>query len=418
MARKSFSADERRLSDHVTLGVVTTAVPVETVDAVLRDTGCATWRARQLAPRLMVYYVMALALYAHLSYDAVLRELVEGLRWLRRDAQQPDGHPPDAQHRDAPCRDGDPIRLAGKSAITQARQRLGTGPLRLLFERVARPLARAHTPAAWYRDLRLVSVDGTTLNAPDAPEVARRFGRPAAGRGVSAFPQVRLLTLVETGTHAVFAAAFGAFATSEVALMRQVLPRLTPGMLCLADRGFIGYALWRDAAATGAALLWRVRASEVLACRERLADGSYLSRLYPSSACRQRDCLGLDVRVIEYTLPGVPGSGETVYRLITTLLDPNSAPAAEVAALYHERWEHEGLLRELKVTLPGRPLLLRSCCPDLIEQEIYGLLLTHFAIRKLMLEASGPQGDPDALSFLGAVRVIRRNLPLYAAFPP
>lgn len=399
MARKAFEGEEHRLGDHVLLGVLTTAVPVEVVDAVLRDTGRVAWRARRLAPRLMVYYVMALALYAHLSYDAVLRELVEGLRWLRWA--------------------GEPVRLAGKSAITQARQRLGAAPLRLLFERIARPIAEPRTPGAWYRAHRLVSFDGTTLDAPDVPEVERRFGRPAAGRGVSAFPQVRLLTLVETGTHAIFAAGIGAFATGEVTLARRILPHLAPGMLCLADRGFIGYALWRDAVATGADLLWRVRSTEVLPCRERLADGSYRSRLYPSSACRQRECRGLEVRVIEYTLPGVPGSGDTLYRLITTMLDPGEAPAAELAAVYHERWESEVVLSELKVTLPGRPLLLRSRCPELVVQEIYGWLLTHFAIRKLMHEASAPDHrDPDALSFLDAVRVIRRNLPFYAAFPP
>lgn len=386
------------LRDRVTLGVLARSIPVEEVDAVLRDTGRQNFRARQLEPRILVYYVMALTLYAQASYEAVLRELVEGLRWLRW-TDKAGG-------------------LVGKSAITQARTRLGVAPLRDLFHRLARPVAHSDTPGAWYRGRRLVSFDGTTLDLPDGPEVERRFGRPPASRGHSGYPQLRLLTLLETGTHAIFAAAVGPYSTHEVHLARQVLGLLRPGMLCLADRGFLGYDLWREAAATGADLLWRARRIAVFPCRQRLADGSFLSRLYPSSQHRQRDRDGVDVRVIEYRLPGVPG-GDQVYRLVTTLLDPDDAPAAEVAALYHERWENEVTLAELKVTLPGHRLMLRSRRPDLIVQEVYAWLLTHFAIRHLMYEASRRAGvDPDTLSFTHTVEIVRSNLPFYIAFPP
>jgi hypothetical protein len=392
------SREGQWLGEHVTLGVLARFVPADVVDAVLRDTGRPAWRARQLLPRVMVYYVMALTLYARASYDAVLRELVEGLRWLRWDGAAPG--------------------LACKSAITQARVRLGEAPLRELFRRLARPLAEPGTPGAWYRGRRLVSFDGTTLDVPDLPELERAFGRPGTSRGHSGFPQLRLLALLETGTHAIFAAATAGCASGEVPLARAVLAHLGPGMLCLADRNFLGYALWRDAAATGADLLWRVRGGIVLPCLQRLVDGSYLSRLYPTSQHRRRDRDGLVVRVVEYRLPGVPG-GDQVYRLVTTLLDPAAAPARDLAALYHERWEDEAVLKEVKVTLPGGPLMLRSRRPDLVRQELYGLLLTHFAIRQLMYEAScRAPCDPDTLSFVHTVEIIRRNLPFYVAFSP
>ena len=181
------SREGQWLGEHVTLGVLARFVPADVVDAVLRDTGRVAWRARQLLPRVMVYYVMALTLYARASYDAVLRELVEGLRWLRWDGAAPG--------------------LACKSAITQARVRLGEAPLRELFRRLARPLAEPGTPGAWYRGRRLVSFDGTTLDVPDLPELERAFGRPGTSRGHSGFPQLRLLALLETGTHAIFAAS-------------------------------------------------------------------------------------------------------------------------------------------------------------------------------------------------------------------
>jgi len=387
-----------RISDHVTLGVLTATVPAGLIDAVLADTGRQSRRQRRLPARLVVYYVMALAPYARASYGEVLRCLLEGVRWLRLAGADP--------------------ALAGKSAITRARARLGADPLRELFARVARPLAEPDTPGAWYRGRRLVSLDGTTIDLPDAPDLERRFGRPAAARGASGFPQLRLLTLTETGTHAIFAIAFDRYEAGEVRLAPELLQRVRPGMLCLADRAFVGFALWRTATASGADLLWRVRRNQVLPCRERLPDGSYLSRLYASPKHRRRQEGGLVVRVVDYRLAGVPAA-EPLYRLVTTLLDPAAAPAAELAALYHERWESEGAFAELKVSLPGERLMLRSRRADLVEQELYGLLLAHFALRRLIHEASRRAGcDPDTLSFLHAVRVVRRHLPFHAAFSP
>ncbi|HEY0351478.1 MAG TPA: IS4 family transposase [Gemmatimonadales bacterium] len=278
--------------------------------------------------------------------------------------------------------------------------------------------AEPGAPGAWYQGRRLVSFDGTTIDVPDLPALEQHFGRPAAARGSSGFPQLRLLTLLETGSHAIFAAVIAGFSTGEVSLARRIVADLRPGMLCLADRAFVGYSLWRDAAATGADLLWRARGIAIFPCLERLADGSCLSRLYPSPDHRRRERDGLTVRIIEYQMPGVPGA-DRIYRLVTTVLDPRTAPAADLAALYHERWEDEGVLAEVKVTMPGQRLMLRSRRPDLILQEVYGLLLTHFAIRHLMYEASRQAAcDPDTLSFKHTIEIVRRNLPFYAAFPP
>src|SRR4051812_10761940 len=385
-----------RISDHVTLGVLTTIVPAGMIDAVLAATGRQSRRQRRLPARLLVYYVIALALYAQASYGEVLRCLLEGVRWLR-------------------LRGAD-VALADKSAITKARSRLGAEPLRALFARVASPLAAADTPGAWCRGRRLVRLDGTTIDLPDAPALEQRFGRPPASRGESGFPQLRLLTLTETGTHAIFGAAIDRYEASEVRLAPDLLGRLRPGMLCLADRAFVGLELWRTATATGADLLWRLRKNQGLPCRERLPDGAYLSRLYASPKHRRHDEGGVTVRVIDYSLDGVPGA-EPLYRLATTLLDPALAPAAELAALYHERWESEGAFAELKVSLPGQRLMLRSRRADLAEQELYGLLLAHLALRRLMHEASRQAGcDPDTLSSLHTVRIVRRHLPFHAAF--
>src|SRR5919107_596521 len=271
-----------RLSDHVTLGVLTATVPAGLIDAVLADTGRQSRRQRRLPARLGGFYVIALALYAQASYGEVLRCLLEGLRWLRLAGTDPD--------------------LAGKSAITRARARLGAAPLKQLFACVARPIAEPGTPGAWYRGRRLISLDGTTIDLPDAPALDERFGRPAASRGASSFPQLRLVTLTETGTHAIVAATFGPYAVSEVRLAPELLQRLQPGMLCLADRAFVGFELWRTATAPGADLLWRVRKNQRLPCRQRLSDGSYLSCLYASPKHRRHDEGGMTIRVIEYRL--------------------------------------------------------------------------------------------------------------------
>ena len=215
-----------------------------------------------------------------------------------------------------------------------------------------------------------------------------------------------------------FGTRMGAYARSEIALAGEVIPHLRQEMLCLADRHFFSYPLWNKARASGADLLWRSKKNLILPCQQRLPDGSYLSCIYPSQRARRRGSDAVRVRVIEYRLEGVPGC-EPFYRLLTTILDPEQAPSQELAALYPQRWEIETALDELKTHLRGARIVLRSKTPELVEQEFYGLLLAHFAIRGLLHEAAlKADEDPDRLSFLHAVRVVRRKLPRFVAVPP
>jgi hypothetical protein len=386
-----------RLSDHISLGVLAKAFPLYRVQEILAETGKASARERDLPAHVMVYYAIALALYIGSSTREVLRCLLEGLRWLWG---------------------AEAVKVAGKSGISQARTRLGEAPLRRLHDQLVRPVATRATKGAWYRAWRLVSLDGSCLDVADTEENRTSFGRPEASRGVSAFPQLRFAALVENGTHVLFGARLGRFADGETVLAHQVLRALRPGMLCLADRQFFGHALWQVAAGSGADLLWRVKRNLRLPRATVLADGSYLTTIYPGEKERRHQTGAVRVRVIEYRLEGIAGT-EPLYRLVTTLLDPAQAPAAELAALYHERWEIEGALDELKTHLRGSRVVLRSKTPELVRQEFWGLLLAHFAVRGLMHEAAlRADADPDRLSFLHAVRVIRRKLPLFAALSP
>jgi len=387
-----------RITDYISLGVVAKTFPLEKIRAALAAWGKESVRQRDLPAHVVVYYVIALALYMQSSYREVLRCLLEGIQWL--------------------VEPGAGINVAGNSGISQARTRLGWEPVRQLHDEVVRPVAVAATKGAWYRAWRLVSVDGSTLDVADEKDNNEAFGRPGASRGESAYPKIRFVSLVENGTHVLFGSRMADYATSEVALAKTVLPSLCKGMLCLADRGFFGFEMWKQAAATGADLLWRVRKNIHLPCEKRLPDGSYLSRIYPSQQDQRRGRNGIVVRVIEYRLEGVQGA-EPSYRLATTILDHEPAPAAELAALYHERWEIETAFDELKTHLRGAHIVLRSKTPDLVRQEFYGLLMAHFAVRGLMHEAAlRADQDPDRLSFLHAVRVVRRKLAAFGAIPP
>jgi hypothetical protein len=249
-------------------------------------------------------------------------------------------------------------------------------------------------------------------------ENEKAFGRPGASRGSSAFPKIRFVALLENGTHVLWAARMSGYATDEITLARDVVPALGKGMLCLADRFFPSYKLWQAAARTGAELLWRTRRNARLDVDLRLPDGSYLSRIYASTADRRYQRNGIVIRVIDYRLKDVPGA-EPIYRLITTIPDPALAPAKELAALYHERWEIETALDELKTHLRGAQIVLRSKTPELVEQEFWGLLMAHYAIRGLMHEAAlQADEDPDRLSFLHSVRVVQRRMARWAAISP
>ena len=387
-----------RITDYISLGVVAKTFPLATVKSVLATTGRESIRQRDLPAHVVIYYVIALVFYMQCSYREVLRCLLEGIQWLMHPAVR--------------------IKVAGKSGISQARTRLGVEPLRRLHNEVVRPIALEATKGAWYRGWHMVSLDGSTLDVADERANEEAFGRPGAVRGKSAYPQIRFVSLVESGTHVLFGSQMGGYSTGEITLAKGVLSWLHHGMLCLADRQFFGFELWNQARATGAQLLWRIRKNLRLPCERRLADGSYLSRIYPTERNRRHKTNGVIVRVIEYRLEGVTGA-EPIYRLITTILDPELAPAHELAVLYHERWEIETALDELKTHLRGARIVLRSKTPDLVRQEFYGLMMAHFAVRGLMHEAAiKADEDPDRLSFVHAVRVIRRKLPIYHAIPP
>jgi hypothetical protein len=387
-----------RITDFISLGVVTKTFPMETVKSVLAATGKESIRQRDLPAHVVVYYVIALALYMQSSYREVLRCLLEGVQWLLNPSVR--------------------IRVTGKSGISQARTRLGFEAVQRLHDEVVRPIATAATRGAWYKRWRLVSLDGSTLDVADEEDNERAFGRQPSWRGTTAYPQVRFVSLVENGTHVLFGTRMGGYRAWEPALAEETFAFLKGGMLCLADRNFFRYALWNKARATGADLLWRAKKNHYLPREKGLDDGSHLSTIYASAKDRRHSRNGVVVRVIEYTLEGVPDA-ETIYGLLTTILDPKEALASELAALYHERWEIETALDELKTHLRGARIVLRSKTPDLIRQEFYGLLMAHFAIRGLMHEAAlRANVDPDTLSFLHAVRVIRRKMSRLPSIPP
>ena len=382
----------------ISAGVLASVCPRVLIEEVLAQAGKASQRERLLPAPAVVYYVMALALWREAPLEEVLRVVCDGLQWLGG------GEAGAVQ--------------ASKSAISQARTRLGAQVMRQLAERVLRPLAAPGAPGAWYAGLRVMALDGSCMDVADEAANAKFFGYPGASRGQSAFPQARVLGLVECGTHAMVAADIAPYARSEQAMAVQLLPaKLTPEMLVLADRNFYGFKLWQIACATGAKLAWRVRSDLKLPAQQTLADGSYLSTVFDSADRHRRS--GQRVRVIEYTLQHSATPAQDSYRLVTNLLDPVQAPALELAALYHERWEIENVFGELKTHLRANSTVLRSKTPELVQQELWGLLLAHFAIRQLMAQAAWPRGlDPDRLSFIHAVRVIKRKLPQAAAISP
>lgn len=373
--------------------------PPELVDRVVAEAGRTEVRNRLLPARVVVYYVLALALFSQASYEEVMRNLVEGLSWTSGWASS--------------------WNVPTKAALFKARSRLGPEPLRSLFASVAAPLATTETRGAWYRGLRLMSVDGTCVDVADTAENEARFGRPGTGRGegVGAFPQVRVVGLAECGTHALVAAATGGLSSGETTLTRSLLPSFRSNMLVLADRNFYSFELWNQARATGAELLWRTKSNHVLPVDEALPDGSYRSHLHDRNKRRPSE---VAVRVIEYALED-PGRApmEPEYRLLTTIVDPDAAPAGELAALYPQRWEFESVLDELKTHQRGPRVVLRSKTPDGVTQELYGYLCVHYAIRWLMhtvaLEA---EVDPDRLSFTRSLRVARRTTASHPGFSP
>lgn len=388
---------ERRLSDLVSVGVLTRTFPPDLVDEVIAGVGRTEQRNRSLPARVMAYFAIGMALHSEGSYEDVLGLLTDGLSWSSGEA---------------------PVKLPSKSAIFQARARLGAEPVQELFGRVAAPLAEPGTAGAWLAGRRLVAIDGTCLDVADSAANADHFGRPGVMKGErAAFPQARVVAVAECATHAIFDAVVGPYTTAENPMARDVIDRLGPGMLLLADRGFCGYPLWSRAVRTGADLLWR--ASSVMKPRhvETLADGSWLAELRPAGNSKEK-AGPLTIRVIDYEIDD-GRDNDTSYRLFTTLLDPVEAPAEDLAVAYGERWEIESSFDELKTHQRGARTVLRSKSPALVLQEIWGHLCCHFAIRTLMWEAAGQASvDPDRVSFVASLRIVRRSISAARDFSP
>jgi hypothetical protein len=406
-----------RLTDWISLGVLASSVPRDAVDDAVAAAGKGARRSDgKLPPHVMVYFAMALALFAEEDYEEVAARLTETLAsWG--------------------CWD-DSWSTPTSGGITQARKRLGPEPLELLFGKVAVPVAGELTRGAFLRHWRLMAIDGFELDVPDTPANAAAFGYPAGAREHPAFPKVRVVTIGECGSHAKVAAQMGPVGgkgASEQALARRMFGQLQEDWLLIADRGFYNWPDWQ-AAATGAALLWRVKADLRLPVLDLLPDGSYLSlvakptlhdkarrKLIAAARAGERldPAQAMRVRVIEYDVPGRDGDGSgELIALITTITDPALASAQELAEAYCQRWEEETGNDQLKTCLRGPGKVLRSKSPDMVRQEIYGYLLTHYAISALICQAATEADtDPDRVKFLRTVRIIRRRA-ADPAFPP
>ncbi len=374
------------------LKAIEAAIPATAIEQAIAKTKTAEERKRSLPAQLVVCLVIAMSLWSRDSMRDVLKNLIDGLTeaWVKV-----------GKYWRVPC----------KSAITQARQRLGTRVMSQLFHQLVQPMATTETLAAFLNGLRIVVIDGTCFDVPDSDENARVFGRPSSRPGTqAAFPKVRLVMLIEAGTHLIFDALMCPYRMGERVRALKLLRSVKPGMLLMWDRGLHSYAMVQATVVKGCDYLGRMPANVKFLVEKPLADGSYLSWIYPSSKLRKKGCRPILLRVIEYTVehPEQPQE-QLTYRLITSLLDIQQFPAQLLASEYHQRWEVENTIDELKVHLNGRKTPVRSQKPREVVQEVYGWLLGHWAVRLLMFQAASAAGvSPLRLSFTGTLRVIRR----------
>lgn len=400
MARtKAVLGSGARLTDYLSTSLLARIYPASVINELLDTHQCNSQRERSFPASAVVYYCMALSLYPEAAYADVFDAVAQGLAWRN--------------HSEVP-------QSIKASSISVARSRLSWPVFKHLQQVACQPLADETTcPQAFYRGLRLMAIDGSNFEVPDEADNVTAFGYPGSRTGVAGYPQAQCAVLVECATHAIVAANIAAYRDSEWSVCKPLLSSLNASTLCLADRGFNGYEHWCAAKATGSQLLWRCAANRQLPVIQSLTDGSFLSVIRPSTGPLRKDKgAEVTVRVIEYTLPGTQGA-ETRYRLLTTLLDEQQAPALELAALYHERWEVESVFDELKTHLIQRRRTLRSKTADLVRQEFYGWVLAHYAVRWLMYSAATEhEGEPRKLSFVANVQLLRRAQPQSGAFPP
>lgn len=379
------------LGDQAAIGVLTRTFPVELVDRVIDQYWRREQRTRALPARLVFYFTLVLCLFPHESYRSAMKILMSVFGCGTRG-----------------------YRVPTTGSIGDARRRLGPGPMETAARVVMRPQARPETRGAWYQNWLLTAVDGTTFTVPDTEENDREFGRPGSGRGEgkTAYPQIQAACLIELGTHAVFDARMDGYAAAETMLIEEMFPSLRPGMLVLADRHIYSFRRWIKAVDTGADLLWRVAANLILRPVELLADGSYIAEVIPPRKCGRES---FQLRVIEYRIPG----SDEVYRLVTTIMDPVVAPAKDLAILYHERWDIEGFLKQIKSVQLNDEKIFRSKSPDGVRQEFWAHLAVHYATMCVQVDAADhAKLDPDRISHKNTVRVLRSRVWKPEHFPP
>lgn len=381
---------------------IETAIPAQAIEQAIAKTKVEEERHRSLPAQLVVCLIIAMSLWSQDSMRDVLKNLIDGLSeaWVKV---------------------GKYWRFPCKSAITQARQRLGARVMSQLFHQLVRPMSSSDTIGAFLNGLRIVVIDGTCFDVPDSDENARVFGRPSSRPGTqAAFPKVRLVILVEAGTHLIFDALMCPYRMGERVRALKLLRSVSSGMLLMWDRGLHSYAMVQATVAKGCDYLGRIPANVKFLAEQPLTDGSYLSWIHPSSKLRKKGCQPILLRIIEYIIDNPNNPQEQVtYRLITSLLDIDKFPAQLLAMEYHQRWEVENTIDELKVHLLGRKTHVRSQKPREVVQEVYGWLLGHWAVRSLIFQAATNAGvAPLRLSFTGTLRVIRRALPKFQRLKP
>jgi len=391
---------QERLPDRISIGVLARSFPARLLDEVVEEAGVREVRYRRLPARLMVVFTLACWLFTRSGYGLVLSKLadahaLEGEGW------------------------GD-WRAPWTGSITKAKAKLGAAPFKALFARSAGPVGTPETPGVFFAGLRVATVDGFTLDVPDTAENAAFFGRGSNGSdSKNPYPQLRALALAEAGTRVLLGAAYGPSATGEQTLAEDLLPAMGPGMLVLADRNFASWKLWRAATATGAHLCWRMSASFRLPVLEVLPDGTYISELRPP---RKKDGDPIRVRVIEYSVLTLDEDGQEtseLFVLATTLLDVGAYPAIDLAGLYHDRWQAETGIADLKTTVRGGPeVVLRSKTPAMVAQELWALLCVYQAVRELISYAAPSGLDPGRVSFKRAFHAARDSATRAALSPP
>ena len=370
-------------TDRVNLGVLTQWVPPELVRGAVEGRARPDLVPNALPLAFMVYYALALALFSQDSYEDVMDNLVGAFEELAGD-------------------------VPAKSSIHAARKRLGSGVMEALFHLVAGQVAGERTVGAYWRGRLVCAIDGFVLDVPESAGNRGLFGGPTTrieGRiGPAGYPQARVVTLVESGTRAVRDAAIGPFATGERDLVKDLVAATGPDMLVVMDRGFPGRELIRAFNEQGTAILMRASSQIARADLQPLPDGTYLAALWKDSVRGRGEPVW--VRVVEYTV-----DGGQVIRLLTNLLDPDRAPAGELAALYTQRWESETSNRQLKTYQQGHAFVLRSGSPALVLQEIWAHLTVNHALTRLTGLIADERGtDPDQVSFTKVLKDARRSV--------